>query len=112
MPAAAGTHLSATGGAPRAPAAACSGTGCRGGHHSAGFWDEEAYAIKNVMSSLAASLQATFREIGAWLVWLANALHNFNDRELYRADKEVRDVADGRYDWRFTKIENGNGLKR
>ena len=88
---------------------ACSGTGCRGGHHSAGFWDEEAYAIKDVMSSLAASLQATFREIGAWLVWLANALHNYNDRELYRADKEVRDVADGCYDWRFPREENGYG---
>ena len=59
-----------------------------------------------MMSSFAASLQATFREIGAWLVWLANALHNFNDRELNRADKEVGDVADGRYDWRLPTLEN------
>ena len=85
---------------------ACSGTGCRGGHHSAGFWDEEASAIKNVMTSFAAALQVTFREIGAWLVWLAHLIHQFNDKELYRADKEVKEVADGQYDWRFPKEEN------
>lgn len=86
---------------------ACSGTGCRGGHHSAGFWDEEAYTIKNVMISFAASLQATLKEIGSWLVWLANILHKFNDRELYRADKEVSNVADGEYDWRIDRIDRG-----
>lgn len=85
----------------------CSGTGCRGGHHSAGFWDEEAYTIKNVMISFAASLQATLKEIGSWLVWLANILHKFNDRELYRADKEVSNVADGEYDWRIDRIDRG-----
>ena len=88
---------------------ACSGTGCRGGSHGDCFRDEEAFAIKKVMTSLAAAFKATLREIGAWLVWVANALHNFNDRELYRADREVRDVADGRYDWRFPKVENGYG---
>jgi multidrug efflux pump subunit AcrA (membrane-fusion protein) len=88
---------------------ACSGTGCRGGRHGDCFWDEEAYTIKNVMTSFAEALQATLREIGSWLVWLANAVHRFNDRELYRADKEVRDVADGRYDWRIERIDRGQG---
>ena len=88
---------------------ACSGTGCRGGRHGDCFWDEEAYTIKNVMMSIAGALQATLREIGAWLVWLANAVHRFNDRELYRADKEVKDVADGRYDWRIDRIDRGRG---
>lgn len=88
---------------------ACSGIGCRGGSHGDFFWDEEAFSIKKVMTSFAAAFKATLSEIGAWLVWVANALHNFIDRELYRADKEVRDVADGCYDWRFLKVENGNG---
>ena len=88
---------------------ACSGTGCRGGRHGDCFWDEEAYTIKNVITSFAEALQATLREIGSWLVWLANAVHRFNDRELYRADKEVRDVADGRYDWRIERIDRGQG---
>ena len=91
---------------------ACSGTGCRGGQHSACFWDEEAYAIKKVMMTFAAALQTTLREIGSWLVWLANILHKFNDRELYRADREVKDIADGRYDGRIRRYEEGNGLSR
>jgi len=91
---------------------ACSGTGCRGGQHSACFWDEEAYAIKKVMTTFAAALQTTLREIGSWLVWLANILHKFNDRELYRADREVKDIADGRYDGHIRRYEEGNGLSR
>ena len=51
---------------------ACSGTGCRGGSHGSCFWDEEASAIKKVMTSFATALQATLREVGAWLVWLAH----------------------------------------
>ena len=43
------------------------------------------------------------------LVWLANILYHFNDRELYRADKEVKDIADGQYDWRIDRIDRGRG---
>ncbi|MBQ6254748.1 MAG: hypothetical protein IJK05_08915 [Bacteroidales bacterium] len=39
-------------------------------------------------------------------------LAKFNDWELNRAEREVKDVADGRYDWRFPRIENGRGLSR
>ena len=88
---------------------ACSGTGCRGGSHGSCFWDEEASAIKKVMTSFATALQATLREVGAWLVWLAHIVYHFNERELYRADNEVKDVADGRYDWRIDRIDRGRG---
>ena len=88
---------------------ACSGTGCRGGSHGSCFWDEEASAIKKVMTSFATALQATLREVGAWLVWLAHIVYHFNERELYRADNEVKDVADGQYDWRIERIDRGQG---
>ena len=73
------------------------------------FINEEAYAIKKVMTSFAEVFKTTLREIGAWLVWLAHKLAKFNDRELYRADKEVKDIADGRYDGQIRKVENGYG---
>ena len=84
-------------------------TGCRGGSHGSCFWDEEASAIKKVMTSFATALQATLREVGAWLVWLAHIVYHFNERELYRANNEVKDVADGRYDWRIDRIDRGQG---
>ena len=30
--------------------------------------------------------------------------------ELHRADTEVRDIVDGKYDWRIERYENRNGL--
>ena len=88
---------------------ACSGLGCRGGHHDLCFWDEEALAIKKVMTSLAKAFKTTLQAIGDWLVWMAHRLYNFNDRELFRADNAVRDVANGGYDWRIERIERGYG---
>ena len=92
---------------------AYSGFMCRGGgRHDCIFWPEEAYAIKRVMTSFAAAFKTTLHATGNWLVWMANKLSNFNDRELYRADKEVKDIADGRYDGQIRKYENGNGMSR
>ena len=92
---------------------AYSGFMCRGGgRHDCIFWPEEAYAIKRVMTSFAAAFKTTLHATGNWLVWMANKLSNFNDRELYRADKEVKDIAEGRYDGQIQKYENGNGMSR
>ena len=88
---------------------ACSGLGCRGGHHDLCFWDEEALAIKKVMTSFAKAFKTTLHAIGDWLVWMAHKLYTFNERELYRANKAVKDVADGGYDWRIERIERGHG---
>ena len=88
---------------------ACSGTGCRGGHHGSCFWDEEASAIKKVMTYLAKAFKTTLQEIGAWLVWAANRIYKFNALELRRTDSEVKDIADGRYDWRIDRLDRGQG---
>ena len=89
---------------------AYSGFQCRGGgKHGDVFWAEEDYAIKKVMTSFAQIFKTTLQEIGAWLVWLAHRLAKFNDRELRRADKEVKDIADGRYDGQIRRVENGYG---
>ncbi len=89
---------------------AYSGFMCRGGgKHDCIFWPEEAHAIKKVMMSFAEAFKTTLHAIGDWLVWMANKLGNFNDRELFRADKEVKQIADGYYDGKIRKVENGYG---
>ena len=86
--------------------------GGRGGNHGVIFYPEEAFAIKKVMTSLSKAFKTTLHAIGEWLVWVAHKVAKFNGRELYRADKEVKDIADGRYDGHIRKYENGNGLSR
>ena len=89
---------------------AYSGFMCRGGgKHDCIFWPEEAHAIKKVMTSFAEAFKTTLHAIGDWLVWMANKLSKFNERELYRADKEVKQIADGYYDGQIQKVENGYG---
>ena len=89
---------------------AYSGFMCRGGgKHDCIFWPEEAHAIKKVMTSFAEAFKTTLHAIGSWLVWMASKLGNFSDRELYRADNEVKQIADGNYDGQIRKVENGYG---
>ena len=88
---------------------AYSGTGGRGGNHGDCFRDNEAYIIKKVMTNLAAIAKTTFQTIGYWLVYVASRIARFNDWELNRAEREVKDVADGRYDWRIDRIDRGRG---
>lgn len=88
---------------------AYSGTGGRGGNHGDCFRDNEAYIIKNVMTRLAAIAKTTFQVIGNWLVYVASRIARFNDWELNRAEREVKDVADGLYDWRIDRIDRGRG---
>jgi len=89
---------------------AYSGFMCRGGgKHDCIFWPEEAHAIKKVMTSFAEAFKTTLHAIGDWLVWMANKLGNFSDRELFRADNEVKQIADGYYDGKIRKVENGYG---
>ena len=42
-----------------------------------------------------------------WFVRLASTLGRFNANELRRADHEVHDIADGRYDGRIQKYQQG-----
>ena len=77
------------------------------------FFDEEAYAIKSFIARLAKIAAArlcrlpkartTIKNVAQWLVWVAKE---------HRADGEVNDVVDGKYDWRIGKLENHNGLVR
>ena len=66
------------------------------------------------MTSFAEAFKTTLHAIGSWLVWMASKIGNFSDRELYRADKEVKDIADGYYDGQIQKVENsyGGGISR
>ena len=89
---------------------AYSGFMCRGGgKHDCIFWPEEAHAIKKVMTSSAEAFKTTLHAIGDWLVWMASKMGNFSDRELYRADNEVKQIAEGNYDSQIRKVENGYG---
>ena len=88
---------------------AYSGTGGRGGNHGDCFRDNEAYIIKKVMTNLAAIAKTTFQTIGNWLVYVASKIAKFNDWELNRAERGVKSVADGEYDWRIDRIDRGRG---
>lgn len=93
---------------------AYSGTGGRGGRHGAIFDDSEASVIKDLMAGLADMAGCALQKIADWLVWLAQTVspNGFNEWELRRASREVRDIADGRYDWRIEQYGRDNGLSR
>ena len=66
------------------------------------------------MTNLAAIAKTTFQVIGNWLVYVSSRIARFNDWELNRAEREVKDVADGLYDWRIDRIDRGRvgGISR
>ena len=86
---------------------AYSGFGGRGGKHGDIFWDNESYAIKQYLKMFAELASATLKQVADWFVWLASTLGGFNANELRRADHEVHDIADGRYDGRIQKYQQG-----
>ena len=93
---------------------AYSGTGGRGGNHGDCFYDNEAFVIKKLMTGLAAIAKTTFQVIGNWLVYVASKIAKFNDWELRRAERGVKSIADGDYDWRIDRFERrqSGGMSR
>ena len=89
---------------------AYSGLEGRGGKHGDIFWDNESYAIKQYLRMFAELASATLKQVADWFVWLASTLGKFNANELRRADHEVHDIADGRYDGRIQKIRQGMSI--
>ena len=89
---------------------AYSGFGCRGGKHGDIFWDNESSAIKHYLKMFADLASATLKQVANWFVWLASTLGKFNANELKRADHEVHDIAEGRYDGRIQRFVNNQGL--
>ena len=65
------------------------------------------YAIKNYLKMFSDLASATLKQVADWFVWLASTLGRFNANELRRADHEVHDIADGRYDGRIQKYQQG-----
>ena len=86
---------------------AYSGFGGRGGKHGDIFRDNVSYAIMHYMKMFAELASATLKQVADWFVWLASTLGRFNANELRRADHEVHDIADGRYDGRIQKYQQG-----
>ncbi len=64
------------------------------------------------IASLAEIAVTTIKNVAQWLVWVAKEIGHLTDMELHRADSEVGDIVDGKYDWRIEKLENHNGLTR
>ena len=69
------------------------------------------------MKMFADLASATLKQVADWFVWLASTLGRFfdersgkaerNANELRRAGHEVHDIADGRYDGRIEKYQQG-----
>ena len=64
-------------------------------------------SIKHYLKMFAELASATLKHVADWFVWLASTLGRFNANELRRADHEVHDIADGRYDGRIEKYQQG-----
>ena len=87
-------------------------SGCRGGNHGSYFYDEESLAIKPLMFRFAKLAATSIEHVAQWRVWLAKELGQLTNMELHRADTEVRDIVDGKYDWRIERYKNRNELLR
>lgn len=77
------------------------------GKHGDIFWDNESFAIKHYLKMFADLASTTLKQVADWFVWLASTLGRFNANGLRRADHEVHDIADGRYDGRIQKYQQG-----
>ena len=64
------------------------------------------------MKTMSEGAKVSIQKIGDWFVWAANAIGKFNDWELRRAERGVKEIADGNYDWRIERYENRHGLSR
>ena len=51
----------------------------------------------------------TIKNVAQWLVWVAKDTGHLTDMELHRADSEVSDIVDGKYDWRIEKLKITRG---
>lgn len=70
--------------------------------HQAIFTNEEATTIKATMTNFAGE-HGDHCAVGKWLVLAAKADGNLSEREAAHAEREVNDVAIGRYDWRINR---------
>ena len=65
------------------------------------------YAIKQYLKMFSDLASTTLKQVADWFVWLTSTFGRFNANELRRADHEVHDIADGRYDGRIQKYQQG-----
>ena len=71
-----------------------------GSGHKDIFDDEEAAVIKSTMIDIAGK-DGDHKAVGNWLVQVAQKVGKLAEEEIYRTQKEVDDVASGKYDWRI-----------
>lgn len=76
------------------------------GSHGDIFHDDEAAGIKEFMNEYAETREEMLA-VGNWLVGYSGIKGRLTNQERNRAQKEVDDVAEGRYDWR---IERGSKI--
>jgi len=86
-----------------------SGFGGRGGRHGDILWDNESTAIKHFLTEFARLAQTAIEKVAQWFVWICKQVGLLNDCELRRADSEIKDLVDGRYDGRIRRFENHHG---
>ena len=74
-----------------------------GSGHKDIFDNEEAAAIKSIMIDIAGK-EGNHKAIGNWLVQVAQSAADLTNVEIHRTQREVDDVASGKYDWRIENI--------
>ena len=69
----------------------------------------ESTAIKHFLTEFARLAQTAIEKVAQWFVWICKQVGQLNDCELRRADSEIKDLVDGRYDGRIRRFENHHG---
>jgi len=87
----------------------CPCFGGRGGRYGDILWDNESTAIKHFLTEFARLAQTAIEKVAQWFVWICKQVGLLNDCELRRADSEIKDLVDGRYDGRIKRFENHHG---
>ena len=73
------------------------------------LWDNEFTAIKHFLTEFARVAQTAIEKVAQWFVWICKQVGQLIDCELRRADSEIMDLVDGRYDGRIRRFENRYG---
>lgn len=71
------------------------------------FSPDEAADIKQVMRSYGGEDTELQKAVGRWLVGYAESREQLDEIELKHARKEVSDIAEGAYDWKIEKEQQG-----
>ena len=78
-------------------------------HHGFSVRSHMVMQVTHFLTEFARLAQTVIEKVAQWFVWICKQVGQLNDCELRRADSEIKDLVDGRYDGRIRRFENRYG---